>query len=90
MKRAMQYRISGRVQGVGFRYHVQVAARGLGLTGWVRNLSDGRVESVAEGNPAQLEAFANELHRGAPLSRVDAVDAQERGIEGFDSFEIRY
>jgi acylphosphatase len=68
--------VSGLVQGVGFRWSASDRANSLGLSGWVRNLADGRVEVLAEGRPEDLEAFARWLRRGPPGSRVDRVDSE--------------
>jgi len=79
--------VRGIVQGVGFR--VSVARRAHGVTGWVRNLPDGRVEVVLEGDPdavAAVEAFVREGPRAA---RVDGVAAADEEPEGLRSFEIR-
>lgn len=77
MRLARRFLISGRVQGVGFRYFTQAAAAHAGLAGWVRNLPDGRVEAAAEGEPAALTAFEAQLRQGPPGSRVDHVDVAE-------------
>jgi len=69
-----RYLIEGRVQGVGFRFFTRNAARALGLSGFVRNLSDGSVEAVARGSEEALEAFEQSLRRGPAGSRVDAVE----------------
>ncbi|MDD5657817.1 MAG: acylphosphatase [Elusimicrobia bacterium] len=78
--------VSGRVQGVGFRWFVQDLGRSLGLRGWVRNRPDGKVEAEAEGRRASLALFAREL-RGGP-GRVDAVETEalpaQGRPEGFD------
>lgn len=66
-------RISGRVQGVGFRWFVREEARRLGLAGWVRNLPTGDVELVAEGPPETLAAFARMIAQGPPGARVELV-----------------
>ena len=66
-------RISGRVQGVGFRWFVREEARRLGLAGWVRNLPTGEVELVAEGSPSAIEAFARTIGKGPPGARVEVV-----------------
>jgi acylphosphatase len=84
-------RITGVVQGVGFRWFVRERARRLGLAGWVRNLPDGSVEAIAEGSPGNLAAFLLEIHRGPAFSRVTSVDEQEYPLTGrFKSFEVIY
>jgi acylphosphatase len=86
-----QYLVRGIVQGVGFRFFVRQEARGLGLTGYVRNLADGSVEAVAVGDPARLAEFERVLRRGPPASRVDSVAVRDTDGEGpFDSFAIRH
>ncbi len=71
--------VRGRVQGVGFRDYIYTRARFLGLTGYVRNLPDGRsLEVVAEGPRSDLEQLLDYLRDGPRLARVDAVDT-ERG-----------
>lgn len=66
--------VEGIVQGVGFRYFVRDAAVARGLTGWVRNRTDGSVEVVAEGPRSSLETFESEVRRGPRASRVDRVE----------------
>ncbi len=79
--------LSGRVQGVGFRYYALRAAQRLNLHGWVRNLSDGSVELEAEGPREALEAFASEMRSGPPSAQVRDVaeswDDRESGRRGF-------
>lgn len=84
--------IEGRVQGVGFRAAMCRAALGLGVTGWVRNLADGCVEAVIQGNRENVEAVIRWAHRGPPLSRVDTVRVRdiEPAHEGsFQDFATR-
>ncbi len=83
--------ISGRVQGVWYRASTRVRARELGLTGWVRNLRDGRVEALAEGPRSDLEALLEWCHRGPELARVTGIEAAwgEAGRE-HTGFETRY
>jgi acylphosphatase len=66
--------VSGRVQGVGFRWFVAREARALGLAGWVRNLESGEVQVVATGPATQVERLRAALLRGPANARVDAVD----------------
>ena len=70
-------RISGRVQGVGFRYALRGEAAERGLTGWVRNRLDGSVESVLQGEPAAVAAVTAWAQRGPSGARVDNVAAGE-------------
>ena len=74
MRVARRFVVSGRVQGVGFRYFTQDTARREGLTGVVRNLPDGRVEAVAEGDRESLDRFEAALRRGPSHARVDSVE----------------
>jgi len=68
--------VSGRVQGVGYRYFTRDAARSLGLGGWVRNTVDGRVELEVEGEQAKIDNLIEQLKEGPALSRVTDVDVQ--------------
>jgi acylphosphatase len=88
---ATRLRISGRVQGVGFRYALQSEAERLGLAGWVRNRSDGTVEALARGAPQALEALAAWARRGPPAARVSAVqvEAAPDGEAPHSGFELR-
>ena len=74
---ARKYRISGRVQGVGFRYFAERAAQELGLRGYVRNCSDGSVEAYAIGDAGALDEFKARLAKGPRSARVTAVDESE-------------
>ncbi len=80
--------VQGRVQGVGFRFFAERAARELGVRGWVRNLPDGSVEAVAEGDDEALATFIERLQRGPLSSRVDRVDVAEAPAQGFERFDI--
>ena len=83
--------ISGRVQGVGFRWFVARRATGLRLVGWARNLADGRVEVVAAGPATALAKLDRELRDGPRLSRVDHVEIDEyqHDMSYATSFDIR-
>lgn len=81
--------ISGGVQGVGFRYAASREARTLGLVGWVRNLGDGSVEILAEGEPDALADFREWLNEGPPGARVDEVKVESRAPTGrFADFSV--
>jgi acylphosphatase len=80
--------VQGRVQGVGFRYYAARAARELGVSGWVRNLPDGSVETLVEGDAAAVEGYLDRLRRGPSASRVDGVVVEEKAEEGHSTFEI--
>jgi acylphosphatase len=67
--------VSGIVQGVGYRAFAERAARELGLTGWVRNLDDGRVEIYVEGAPSKIETFLERCGRGPRSAEVSDVAA---------------
>ena len=77
MRVARRYLISGRVQGVGFRYFTEAAAAREGLHGWVRNLPDGRVEIDVEGEAEAVERFERHVRHGPPGARVSNVDVDE-------------
>ncbi len=82
--------IVGRVQGVGFRYHVLRAAAGLAITGWVANERDGSVHCVAEGARPDLERLLDALHEGPAGARVDHVATFWGGAAGrFSRFSVR-
>jgi acylphosphatase len=82
--------VSGRVQGVYFRASAAREAVRLGLTGWVRNLPDGSVEAVAEGQQPALEAFAAWCASGPPAAQVVSVDTRWSAATGeFRAFEVR-
>jgi len=83
--------VYGRVQGVNFRYYTTRTARRLGLAGWVANRRDGTVETIAEGDRSDLEAFTDFLHRGSPAARVEDVDSEWESPTGeFEGFRVRY
>lgn len=82
--------VSGRVQGVGFRAAARRQANGLHLTGYIRNLPDGRVEVIAEGKRGALEIFSRWVGEGPPFARVDDLSSSWGVAENiFSAFEIR-
>jgi len=87
-KKALRIRISGRVQGVGFRYWTLLLARRLNVKGSVRNLSDYSVEVTAEADERILEHFVSQLREGPPHARVDELIAEVIGVGGYIDFTI--
>ncbi|GAB2511193.1 acylphosphatase [Lysobacter humi (ex Lee et al. 2017)] len=87
----VRFLVTGRVQGVGFRAATAFEARRLGLRGTVRNLADGRVEVLADGESQAIEAFGDWLREGPDLARVDSVERAPMDPAGLTtaSFEIR-
>jgi acylphosphatase len=89
MKTTIHCLVSGRVQGVFYRAAAQREAERLGLTGWVRNLSDGRVELVVSGPPDTVEALRQWLHKGPPRAVVTEVITDTAQDGGWTEFSVR-
>ena len=83
--------VKGRVQGVGFRAHVEYAARQIGgLTGWVRNVGYDTVEAIAEGERAKVELFIEQMKQGPRMSRVDEARVEWEDVTGeFKEFGVK-
>ena len=86
---AKRWFVSGTVQGVGFRFFVQQKATMLGVSGWARNLDDGRVEVYGIGNQEQLSDLAAALHVGPQFSRVRNVSETEDVPQKATGFSMR-
>jgi acylphosphatase len=89
MKAAKRWLVSGTVQGVGFRFFVEHRARELGLSGWARNLEDGRVEVYATGPTERLNDLAAALHLGPRMADVRGVEEREEAVEKISGFSVR-
>lgn len=82
---------SGRVQGVAYRFFAEKYAHSLGITGWVRNLPDGRVEVLAEGTEAGIEGFLERLRDGPRLARVEGFEVRRENATGeFSGFRVAF
>jgi acylphosphatase len=87
----VEIKVSGKVQGVGFRYYARSQAKNLNLKGWVRNTSDGGVLAIVQGNQQAIDTFADYLWIGPPLSEVKSVHKTEMMlIEEYAHFEIKH
>ena len=84
-----RYRITGRVQGVGYRYFALSEAHALGVFGYAKNLPDGSVEVVAEGRDEAVLSFEARLREGPAFSRVEIVDKAPLAPRGDQDFHIR-
>ena len=82
--------VSGTVQGVYYRATTRDTACEEGVDGWVRNLEDGRVEAVFEGEADRVASMVEWCHTGSPRADVDDIDVEHEEPEGVDGFEIRY
>ena len=87
--RAVQVRIEGRVQGVGYRAFVERNAEALGLVGWVRNRCDGCVEAVFQGPDETIDEMLVLCRRGPPGCVVTNVETIGEGVGAFTGFEVR-
>tara|TARA_Y100000815_G_scaffold206084_1_gene189941 strand:- start:10471 stop:10767 length:297 start_codon:yes stop_codon:yes gene_type:complete len=81
--------LHGRVQGVFYRDWTVETARGLGLTGWVRNLPNGTVEAQLEGDEGAVAQMIEEMRDGPPRASVDRIERRDTEPQGFDSFARR-
>lgn len=91
MKARAKILISGRVQGVAYRWFAEDRARERGLKGYVRNLPDGRVEMVVEGEKGEIEGLEERLWEGPRLAKVEDVEISWEEYKGdFEDFEIRF
>ena len=85
---ARHIRVTGRVQGVFFRAWAQDEAQTLGVSGWIRNCSDGSVEAQLEGEAEAVDELVELLGEGPPGARVDRVEVEEADSEGLSGFEV--
>lgn len=83
--------LSGRVQGVGFRHFTKTKARSLGIKGWVRNLPDGRVEAVLEGDEKLVDQLIEKCKKGPRSAYVQSIDVEEeKSDESYTSFDVKF
>ncbi|HET7576688.1 MAG TPA: acylphosphatase [Sphingomicrobium sp.] len=87
---ARRVRVTGRVQGVFFRAWTRDEAQSLGVTGWVRNCSDGSVEAQIEGDPEAIDELLDLIREGPPDARVDNLSVEEADPEGLGTFDVRH
>ena len=92
MIKQIKIRVSGRVQGVGFRFFTHQQAQKLGLVGYVKNLDNGDVEIVAQGDSVQISKLTEWLEQGGPVSaRINNINIDQSSVqEDLTSFKVRY
>lgn len=91
MKSRVHVVISGRVQGVWFRASTKDKADQLGISGWVKNTTDGNIEAVFEGDEEHIKGMLDWCYHGPPLARVENVEVKKQpASNGFNRFSIRY
>ncbi|MBN1322861.1 MAG: acylphosphatase [Methanotrichaceae archaeon] len=86
----VRIRVSGRVQGVGFRYFTQMNAELLGIKGWVRNIPGGGVEAVLEGERQKVGELLNLMKSGPSGALVSGMELSELEAKNFEEFKISY
>jgi acylphosphatase len=89
MARRVHVIVSGDVQGVGYRYTMRMIARQAGVSGWVRNLRDGRVEAEVEGSDEQVDELLSWMAEGPPGSLVEGAEVTDVAPTGERGFEVR-
>ncbi len=89
MQKSLQIIVSGRVQGVGFRYFTRKVAMAKGLEGFVKNLSNGDVYIEVQGPQDRVASFTEEIKRGPILSRIDKMIVNEVILQEYSGFEIQ-
>lgn len=91
MKKRVHIFVSGLVQGVNFRYYTREMAKKLGVLGWVKNLRDGRVEVMMEGEEEKVQKMIDWLKKGPPLARVENLEIEFQDFQNeFSDFDIKY
>lgn len=89
VKQRLHVYVSGRVQGVGFRAFIKRNAKELSLKGWVKNLPDGRVETIVEGKKGEIKRFIKILKEGSNRSRIEDIDIKKEDYkDSFSDFKI--
>ncbi|OES43518.1 acylphosphatase [Domibacillus iocasae] len=82
--------VSGKVQGVGFRYFAQMTAVEHNVNGWTKNLENGSVAIHAEGTPEQIDTFIKSIKKGNHFAKVHEIQEEPASVESFTSFRIKY
>ena len=90
MAKAVEVKVTGRVQGVAFRAYAEQQARRLGVAGWVRNEPDGSVAGHFEGDDGDVDALVAWCHDGPPMARVSHVAVRPAAVAGHQGFGTRF
>ncbi len=91
MKETRHIRIHGKVQGVGYRFYVTRVARRLDLKGWIRNLRDGSVESMVEGEKEKIDEWIDDVREGPRYAEITKIDQETRSFTGqLSDFDVQF
>lgn len=91
MQETRVIKIHGKVQGVGYRFFATRVARRLGLKGWIRNLRDGTVDAVVEGETEAIDEWLEEIREGPRYAEVTKIDQEKKTFLGkFGDFDVRF
>lgn len=91
MKETRVIKIHGKVQGVGYRFFATRVARRLGLKGWIRNLRDGTVDAIVEGETEAIDEWLEEIREGPRYAEVTKIDQEQKNFLGkFGDFDVRF
>lgn len=88
-KTCLRVLVSGRVQGVGYRESAREQAIALNIVGWVRNLTDGRVEATIQGIAPAIDSMMKWFYEGPPAAKVTGIETKQQPLQAFETFEIQ-
>lgn len=91
MKELRAIKVHGKVQGVGYRFYATRVARRLGLKGWIRNLRDGTVDAIVEGESDAIDEWIEEIREGPRYAEVTKIEQESKSYQGkFGEFDVKF